>query len=145
MLLLLQGLKGSPPSVTFVLRSICSLQPDLPRLRNDMDCEIRASGSGSTTSKAADSHDHVGKFALKKQSNSKLRGRREDPPDVRFSKILSYILRHGATKEGLKVRTDGFVRVDELVRSPSAERHHLRDLNRFCRSTYESISSDAQN
>ncbi|CAD6574539.1 MAG: hypothetical protein CYPHOPRED_005450 [Cyphobasidiales sp. Tagirdzhanova-0007] len=93
-----------------------------------MDCEIRASGSGSTTSKAADSHDHVGKFALKKQSNSKLRGRREDPPDVRFSKILSYILRHGATKEGLKVRTDGFVRVDELLRRPKLKELDLDTL-----------------
>lgn len=50
-----------------------------------------------------------------KPSKSKMRGRREDTPDVRASKTLSYILRHGASKEGLKMRKDGFVRVDELV------------------------------
>lgn len=46
---------------------------------------------------------------------SKTRGRRDDTPDVRHSKTLSYILRHGAAREGLKMRSDGFVRVDELV------------------------------
>lgn len=43
-------------------------------------------------------------------------GRRGDePPDVRASKALSYILRHGAAKESLTMRPDGFVRVDDLV------------------------------
>lgn len=32
-----------------------------------------------------------------------------------MSKTLSYILRHGAQKEGLTLRPDGFVRVDQLV------------------------------
>jgi 2'-phosphotransferase len=53
---------------------------------------------------------------VKKEKAPKTRGRREDTPEVRNSKTLSYILRHGAAKEGLKMRTDGFVRVDELVR-----------------------------
>ena len=44
------------------------------------------------------------------------RGRPNDDPDVRHSKTLSYILRHGAAKEGLKLRPDGFIRVEELVR-----------------------------
>lgn len=44
------------------------------------------------------------------------RRREDESPDVKLSKTLSYILRHGAAKEGLKVRSDGFVRVDELVR-----------------------------
>lgn len=44
------------------------------------------------------------------------RGRPTDDPDTRWSKTLSYILRHGASKEGLTLRPDGFVRVDDLVR-----------------------------
>ena len=43
------------------------------------------------------------------------RGRPKDSPDVRYSKTLSYILRHGAIKEGLDMRNDGFIRVDDLV------------------------------
>ncbi|KAJ1822625.1 tRNA 2'-phosphotransferase [Coemansia sp. RSA 2599] len=37
-----------------------------------------------------------------------------DSPEVRLSKTLSYILRHGAAKEGLKMREDGSVLVSEL-------------------------------
>ena len=39
-----------------------------------------------------------------------------EPQEIRTSKTLSYILRHGSKKEGLKMRPDGYVRVDELVR-----------------------------
>ncbi|KAG9126135.1 hypothetical protein FRC07_004742 [Ceratobasidium sp. 392] len=43
------------------------------------------------------------------------RDRRSEPIEVRMSKTLSYILRHGAAKEGLAIRSDGYVRVTELV------------------------------
>jgi hypothetical protein len=46
----------------------------------------------------------------------KSRGRTADSPDVTLSKTLSYILRHGALKENLKIRPDGCVRLDDLVR-----------------------------
>ncbi|SCZ99413.1 BZ3500_MvSof-1268-A1-R1_Chr3-1g06000 [Microbotryum saponariae] len=46
------------------------------------------------------------------------RGRTTDSDDVRHSKTLSYILRHGAAKEHLVLRGDGFVRVDELLKRP---------------------------
>ncbi|KAJ2785379.1 tRNA 2'-phosphotransferase 1 [Coemansia javaensis] len=42
--------------------------------------------------------------------------RREDPPEVRLSKFLSYVLRHGATKEGLALRSDGSVALDDLMK-----------------------------
>lgn len=38
-----------------------------------------------------------------------------DSPDVAASKTLSYILRHGAEKEGLHIRSDGLVRLDDVV------------------------------
>jgi len=43
------------------------------------------------------------------------RGLKTDDPDTRHSKTLSYILRHGAAKESLILRPDGFVRVADLV------------------------------
>ncbi|KDE07518.1 hypothetical protein MVLG_02190 [Microbotryum lychnidis-dioicae p1A1 Lamole] len=46
------------------------------------------------------------------------RGRTTDSDDVRHSKTLSYILRHGAAKEHLVLRADGFVRVDQLLKRP---------------------------
>lgn len=55
------------------------------------------------------------------------RGRPTDDPDTRWSKTLSYILRHGAAKEGLKLREDGFVRVEELV-GPFPSRSSLAEL-----------------
>jgi 2'-phosphotransferase len=53
------------------------------------------------------------------QSGAKLRGQAHDSPDVRISKTLSWLLRHGAQGEGLKMRTDGYVKVDDLVRCPT--------------------------
>lgn len=41
-----------------------------------------------------------------------------DSPDVAASKTLSYILRHGAEKEGLHIRSDGLVRLDDIVSLP---------------------------
>ncbi|TIB67838.1 hypothetical protein E3Q23_04095 [Wallemia mellicola] len=46
------------------------------------------------------------------------KGRVTDSPDVRYSKTLSYILRHGALKEGLFIRKDGFIKVDDLLQRP---------------------------
>ncbi|KAI9477657.1 phosphotransferase KptA/Tpt1 [Coemansia mojavensis] len=48
------------------------------------------------------------------------RGRRpnNDSPDVKLSKLLSYILRHGAAKEGLHMRDDGSIALSEL------KKHH---------------------
>ncbi|KAJ3207846.1 tRNA 2'-phosphotransferase 1 [Dinochytrium kinnereticum] len=43
---------------------------------------------------------------------------RDGPPSpmVRISKALSYILRHGAAKEGIPIRLDGYVKVEDLLR-----------------------------
>jgi 2'-phosphotransferase len=42
-------------------------------------------------------------------------GRRHDDPNVKISKNLSYLLRHGAEKEGLAMRQDGFVKLDDIL------------------------------
>jgi RNA:NAD 2'-phosphotransferase (TPT1/KptA family) len=34
---------------------------------------------------------------------------------IRISKTLSYLLRHGAEKEGLEIRSDGFMNINTLV------------------------------
>ncbi len=59
--------------------------------------------------------------------SAKLRGHPRDAEDVRISKTLSWILRHGAKSEGLYMRPDGYVRVQDLVsRHPAAcLMHHV--------------------
>ncbi|KAJ1306594.1 hypothetical protein OPQ81_007594 [Rhizoctonia solani] len=52
------------------------------------------------------------------------RDRRNEPVEVRNSKTLSYILRHGAAKEHLTIRSDGYVRVLDLLARPK-----LKDLD----------------
>lgn len=53
---------------------------------------------------------------MSNSKRKKLEGYRNSQPyEVRVSKTLSYLLRHGAQKESLNIRRDGYVRVDELV------------------------------
>ncbi|BGP55214.1 hypothetical protein JCM8202_003782 [Rhodotorula sphaerocarpa] len=61
------------------------------------------------------------------------RGRPTDDPDTRWSKTLSYILRHGASKEGLKLRPDGFVRVEDLMKRPKLKGCDMETLERIVR------------
>ena len=49
------------------------------------------------------------------QHSGKLRGSQHDSPEVRLSKTVSWILRHGAVQEGLQLRPDGYARVQDLV------------------------------
>jgi hypothetical protein len=52
------------------------------------------------------------------------RGGRQNDPDVELSKALSYILRHGAQREGLAIRSDGYMKLDDLVSAiPEAALH----------------------
>jgi len=49
------------------------------------------------------------------QPQPKLRGLDKDSEEVRYSKTLAYMLRHGAEKERLPMRKDGYVRVVDMV------------------------------
>ncbi|KAJ7590702.1 KptA family-domain-containing protein [Mycena floridula] len=51
-------------------------------------------------------------------SSGKLRGLPRDAPEVRLSKTLSWLLRHGAQSQGLPMRADGYVKVTDLLASP---------------------------
>jgi len=51
-------------------------------------------------------------------TTTKLRGFDKDPPEVRISKTLSWLLRHGAQNEGLAIRKDGYVKVVDLLEHP---------------------------
>ena|ERR1700730_3951586 len=50
-----------------------------------------------------------------KRDKGKRKERDPEPSEVRFSKTIAWLLRHGAVKEGLDMRSDGYVRVVDLV------------------------------
>ncbi|KAF9649213.1 hypothetical protein BDM02DRAFT_3268915 [Thelephora ganbajun] len=52
------------------------------------------------------------------QPSAKLRGSTRDDAKTRLSKTLSYVLRHGAEKERIPIRPDGFVLVNDLLSTP---------------------------
>ncbi|KAG8714969.1 hypothetical protein FRC11_006299 [Ceratobasidium sp. 423] len=54
--------------------------------------------------------------------------RRNEPVEVRNSKTLSYILRHGAAKEHLVIRSDGYVRASDLLARPKLKELDLPGL-----------------
>ncbi|XP_028665539.1 tRNA 2'-phosphotransferase 1 [Erpetoichthys calabaricus] len=51
-------------------------------------------------------------------------------PDVKLSKALSFVLRHGAAEVGLNMSPDGFVFVDDLLSLPRFRCHSIEDLQR---------------
>ncbi|KAK7687763.1 hypothetical protein QCA50_008982 [Cerrena zonata] len=59
-----------------------------------------------------------GKGKNPRGGSAKLRGLPRDSEEVRMSKTLSWILRHGSKSEGLFMRPDGYVRVHELLSLP---------------------------
>lgn len=55
-------------------------------------------------------------------------GNRQDaPPTVQLSKALSYILRHGAAKEGLKLRADGYIPLDAVLARPRVSKMKMEN------------------
>ncbi|CAG8566938.1 15079_t:CDS:10, partial [Acaulospora colombiana] len=59
---------------------------------------------------------------------SSRRRNRDNPPHVRLSKLLSNILRHSALKEGIKIRDDGYVNVEELMGHPKFAGKTFKDI-----------------
>lgn len=67
------------------------------------------------SNKAAETSNPISKAS---SNQSKSRSNREAAsPSVKLSKALSYLLRHGAEKEKLKIRQDGFVKIDDILKS----------------------------
>ncbi len=63
----------------------------------------------------------------KRQQSSKQRGLPRDSPQVRLSKTVSWLLRHGAASEGLSMRSDGYVKVTDLVCAARNQRYLIAE------------------
>lgn len=49
------------------------------------------------------------------EANPKLRGSPRESEEMRMSKTLTWVLRHGSQSEKLTMRPDGYVRVQDIV------------------------------
>lgn len=56
------------------------------------------------------------------------KSRKSLPRDVMLSKKLSWLLRHGASKEGIPMRADGYINVEELLQHPNYRRDFNMDI-----------------
>ncbi|KAI8921953.1 tRNA 2'-phosphotransferase 1-like protein [Powellomyces hirtus] len=59
------------------------------------------------------------------------RGRPDDSPTVKVSKALSYVLRHGAEKVNIPIRSDGYVLVSDLAKHPPLRNVSLADIQKI--------------
>ncbi|RKP35580.1 phosphotransferase KptA/Tpt1, partial [Dimargaris cristalligena] len=66
--------------------------------------------------------------ALRKPAATSVPGNLTDAQATRISKCLSFLLRHGAEKEGLSLRSDGYIAVDQLLRHPKLRQVPLATL-----------------
>ncbi|ORX92135.1 putative tRNA 2'-phosphotransferase [Basidiobolus meristosporus CBS 931.73] len=66
----------------------------------------------------------------KKRTSGRTKGRQNDDPDVKLSKSLSYVLRHGAEKVGLELQEDGYASLIDLLKLPNFQKHSLSDIQR---------------
>ncbi|XP_013861471.1 tRNA 2'-phosphotransferase 1 [Austrofundulus limnaeus] len=55
---------------------------------------------------------------------------REPDRDVSLSKSMSYVLRHGASRMGFEMGTDGFLFVEDLLAHPQFRSYSLEDIER---------------
>ncbi|XP_017263672.1 tRNA 2'-phosphotransferase 1 isoform X2 [Kryptolebias marmoratus] len=58
------------------------------------------------------------------------RNRGREDKDVRLSKALCYVLRHGASQMGFQMGTDGFLFVEDLLAHPHFRSYTLEDVER---------------
>ena len=71
--------------------------------------------------------------------------------DVQFSKAMTYLLRHGAIKEGLNIDQDGFIKLDDLLAHRTlsrASKEELIQIVQNCpkqRFSIKSIKDDSDN
>ncbi|KAF9153587.1 hypothetical protein BGX20_004870 [Mortierella sp. AD010] len=61
-------------------------------------------------------------------SNNRNRGPRNDSPAVRLSKALSWLLRHNAESQGIAIRPDGYVKIQDVLGHPKFKNYTLDDI-----------------
>ncbi|KAJ7459882.1 KptA family-domain-containing protein [Mycena latifolia] len=134
----------SPSSVLVLFRRPYSMQsettaiPEKPPRNRKKPAKPKAENNQPGSSKPPGGNQ---------QPSGKLRGLPRDSPEVRVSKTLSWILRHGAKSEGLAMRPDGFVKVTDLLANPKLTTLDLAALQEIVKADakqrYDLVLEDA--
>lgn len=105
----------SPQHHLRCLSSLCQLHSQLSRFRQQFSTSstVPISFSQQLNFKGMPRDNYRGRGSGRRDGDS----HRGGTADVVFSKSLSFILRHGAIKEGLPIRSDGYANVADLVRT----------------------------
>ncbi|RKP10953.1 KptA family-domain-containing protein [Thamnocephalis sphaerospora] len=82
--------------------------------------------SSSSSSSSAPPQQQPRSSGRRDEAQSGQRARSDH--NVRLSKGLSYLLRHGASKEGVTLRPDGFARLDAVLSLPRFRQYSLEDI-----------------
>jgi hypothetical protein len=86
-----------------------SISPSAARRRNKRRLEIDSSED------PLEVFSKMSRESIYTKPGGKKRGLPKDSPEVRNSKTLAWLLRHGAQLEGISIRPDGYVEVRDLV------------------------------
>ncbi|KAI0825770.1 KptA family-domain-containing protein [Irpex lacteus] len=95
-------------------RSIYSQALSIPPKEHGVQYRVVYSMSEKGQSQGKDGQE-------KRKGKARQRGLPSDSPEVRLSKTVTWVLRHGAASEGLKMRKDGYIRVDDLLKIPKLQ------------------------
>ncbi|KAF9113591.1 tRNA 2'-phosphotransferase 1 [Mortierella sp. AM989] len=85
-----------------------------------MSSQASASSGGSRKQPSASGSNN--------KNNNRNRGPRSDSPAVRLSKALSWLLRHNAESQGIAIRPDGYVKIQDVLRHPKFKGYTLEDI-----------------
>jgi len=93
--------------------------------------------SSSSSSQASRSTGHPGSSAHSGGRNNNRNGNnnnnnrnrnKDDSPEVRLSKALSWLLRHNAVAQGVAIRPDGYVKVEDVLKHHKFKGFSLDDI-----------------
>jgi 2'-phosphotransferase len=79
------------------------------------------------------------------RGGSRGRSRGGDDETTKISKAMSYILRHGAAKEGIEMGTDGNVLVDDLLKKPNFKGVTVDKIRSIVENNDKQVRYDANN
>ncbi|KAG0264831.1 hypothetical protein BG011_005954 [Mortierella polycephala] len=87
-----------------------------------------SSGSNKDNTNNSSRGNRSNNTKISSSSSSRSRGPRGDSPTVRLSKALSWLLRHNAEAQGITIRADGYIKIEDVLSHPKFKGYTLADI-----------------